>query len=165
MFVQLDHEVTLNDARPLARPTLPSRPCKALDEQGLIQLGIPESYKLIGNETRRATCAALPVSALWRPHDCHQGLRARLRAKMAANTKQFRHVMTLTFCERSGFCASPRCSKPAAISLVTTTSINALTIRCCAPSTYQNAAAAFPDFSPRHFGRVASASRIQSRPA
>jgi hypothetical protein len=50
--------------------------------------------------TRYATCAALPVPALRRPHDCDRGLRARLRAKVVARAKQDRYVMSRTTRER-----------------------------------------------------------------
>jgi hypothetical protein len=32
--------------------------------------------------------------ALWRSHDHHRGIRARLRAEVAADAKQGRHVMS-----------------------------------------------------------------------
>ena len=40
--------------------------------------------------------AALPMPALRRPHDWNRGLRARLRAKVAADHKQDRHIMSQT---------------------------------------------------------------------
>ena len=40
------------------------------------------------------------MPALRRPHDCDRGLRARLRAKVAADPKQDRHIMSQTACER-----------------------------------------------------------------
>jgi hypothetical protein len=45
--------------------------------------------------------AALPP--LWRSHDRHRGVRARLRAEVAADTEQDRHVMSQSPCERRGF--------------------------------------------------------------
>jgi hypothetical protein len=51
----------------------------------------------------RATCAGLPMPALWRLHDRHRGVRPRLRAKVAANAEQGRHVMSQTPCDRSHF--------------------------------------------------------------
>src|SRR5208337_4292264 len=53
--------------------------------------------------TGRAAYAALPMPALRRPHDCDRGLRARLRAKVAADTKHNRHVMSHTSSERRRF--------------------------------------------------------------
>jgi integrase len=47
-----------------------------------------------------ATSAALLVPALWRSHDRHRGLHARLRAEVEATTDQDRHVMNRTSCER-----------------------------------------------------------------
>ena len=49
-----------------------------------------------GDHTGRAACGALPMPALRRPHDRHRGLRARLRAEVAADAKQVRHVMSRT---------------------------------------------------------------------
>jgi hypothetical protein len=43
----------------------------------------------------------MPV--LWRAHDRHRDLRARLPAELAADTDQDRHVMSQTSCERCGF--------------------------------------------------------------
>ena len=43
------------------------------------------------------------MPALWRPHDCDRGLRARPRAKVAADPKQGRYVMSQTACERRHF--------------------------------------------------------------
>ena len=40
---------------------------------------------------------------LWRSHDRDRDLRARLRAEVAANTEQDRHIMSQTSCERCGF--------------------------------------------------------------
>jgi hypothetical protein len=40
---------------------------------------------------------------LWRSHDRHRGVRARLRAEVAADTGQDRYVMSQTFCRRCGF--------------------------------------------------------------
>ena len=54
----------------------------------------------ISHRSRRLCCAALPAPALRRPHDCNRGLRARLRAKVAADPKQDRHIMSQTACER-----------------------------------------------------------------
>jgi hypothetical protein len=56
--------------------------------------------KAAGYHTGRAACAALPMPALRRPHDCDRGLRARLRAKVAADPKPDRHIMSQTACER-----------------------------------------------------------------
>ena len=56
--------------------------------------------KAAGYPTGRAACAALPMPALRRPHDCDRGLRARLRANVAADPKQDRHIMSQTACER-----------------------------------------------------------------
>src|SRR4029077_19248277 len=44
-----------------------------------------------------ATCAALLVPALWRSHDRHRGVRARLPAEVAPDAEQDRHVMSQTF--------------------------------------------------------------------
>ena len=44
-----------------------------------------------------ATCTALPMPALWRSHDCDRGVRVRLRAEVAADAEQDRHVMSQTF--------------------------------------------------------------------
>ena len=49
-----------------------------------------------------ATCAALLVPALWRSHDRHRGVRARLRAEVAPDAEQDRHVMSQTFPVRCG---------------------------------------------------------------
>jgi hypothetical protein len=43
----------------------------------------------------------MPV--LWRAHDRHRDLRARLPAELAADTDQDRHVMSHTSCEGCGF--------------------------------------------------------------
>jgi len=43
------------------------------------------------------------MSPLWRAHDRHRDLRTRLRAELAANTEQDRHLMSQTYCERCGF--------------------------------------------------------------
>jgi hypothetical protein len=43
------------------------------------------------------------MPALWRPHDCHRGVRVRLRAEVAADGEQDRHVMSQTSCDRCGF--------------------------------------------------------------
>jgi hypothetical protein len=40
---------------------------------------------------------------MWRSHDRHRDFRARLRAELAADTEQDRHVMSQTSCERCGF--------------------------------------------------------------
>ncbi len=40
------------------------------------------------------------MPALRRPHDRHRGLRARLPAKVAADPKHDRHIMSQTACER-----------------------------------------------------------------
>jgi hypothetical protein len=56
--------------------------------------------KPAGRHAGCATCAALLVPALWRSHDRHRGLRARLRAEVATDTEQDRLVMSQTFCER-----------------------------------------------------------------
>ena len=37
---------------------------------------------------RYPACAALPMPVLWRAHDRHRDLRARLRAELAPDTKQ-----------------------------------------------------------------------------
>ena len=44
-----------------------------------------------------------PCPVLWRAHDRHRELRTRLRAEVATNTDQDRHVMSQTSCERCGF--------------------------------------------------------------
>jgi hypothetical protein len=49
-----------------------------------------------GCHAGRARCAALLVPALWRSHDRHRGVRARLRAAVAANASCDRHVMSET---------------------------------------------------------------------
>ena len=59
--------------------------------------------KAAGYHAGCATCAALPVPALWRPHDRHRGVRARLRAEVATDAEQDRHIMSQTSCERRGF--------------------------------------------------------------
>jgi len=41
--------------------------------------GDPQEQPYIA--TGHATCAALPMPALWRPHDRDRGVRTRLRAK------------------------------------------------------------------------------------
>jgi len=43
----------------------------------------------------------MPV--LRRPHDRHRGLRARMRAKVAADPKHDRHIMSQTACQRRRF--------------------------------------------------------------
>jgi len=48
-------------------------------------------------------CAALPVPTLRRPHDRDRGVRARLRAKLAPDAEQGRHVMTQAYCESRDF--------------------------------------------------------------
>jgi hypothetical protein len=50
-----------------------------------------------------ATCAALPLPALWRPHDRDRGVRTRLRAELASDAEQDRHVMSQTALERRHF--------------------------------------------------------------
>src|ERR1700756_3709446 len=40
---------------------------------------------------------------LRRPHDRDRGVRARLRAKLAPDVEQGRHVMTQAYCERRDF--------------------------------------------------------------
>jgi hypothetical protein len=45
--------------------------------------------------TRRTVCAALPMPALRRSHDCHRSLRARLRAKVAAGPLKFAFAFLL----------------------------------------------------------------------
>ena len=47
--------------------------------------------------------AALPMPALRRPHDRHRGLRARMRAEVAADPKHDRHIMSQTACQRRRF--------------------------------------------------------------
>jgi len=37
---------------------------------------------------RHATCTALPLSALWRPHDRDRGVRTRLRAEVASDASR-----------------------------------------------------------------------------
>jgi hypothetical protein len=59
--------------------------------------------KAAGCGAGRPTCTALPMPALWRPHDCDRGVRVRLRAEVAADAEQDRHVMSQTSCERCGF--------------------------------------------------------------
>ena len=49
-----------------------------------------------GCHTERAARAALPMPALRRPHDRHRGVRTRLRAEVAADAGQVRHVMSQT---------------------------------------------------------------------
>jgi hypothetical protein len=48
-------------------------------------------------------CAALPMPPLWRSHDRYRGVRARLRAEVAADTEQDRHLMSQTPGNRCGF--------------------------------------------------------------
>ena len=50
----------------------------------------------------------LPMSTLWRPHDHHRGVRARLRADVAANPSQDRHIMSQTPRGRLDFLAPMR---------------------------------------------------------
>ena len=50
-----------------------------------------------------ATCAALPLPALWRPHDRDRGVRTRLRAEVASDAQQDRHIMSRTALERRDF--------------------------------------------------------------
>jgi Transposase zinc-binding domain len=50
-----------------------------------------------------APCAALPLSALWRPHDRDRGVRTRLRAEVASDDQQDRHIMSQTALERRDF--------------------------------------------------------------
>jgi hypothetical protein len=51
----------------------------------------------------RTRCVCCPGHAvLWRAYDRHRDLRARLRAEVAADTKQDRHVMRQTACKRCG---------------------------------------------------------------
>jgi hypothetical protein len=52
---------------------------------------------------RIARVAVLPMPPLRRSHDRHRGVRARLRADVAADTEQDRHVMSQTSCRRGGF--------------------------------------------------------------
>ena len=59
--------------------------------------------KAAGRHAGCAACTALLVPALWRSHDRHRGLRARLRAEVATDTDQDQLVMSQTFCERCGF--------------------------------------------------------------
>jgi hypothetical protein len=40
---------------------------------------------------------------LWRAYDRHRDLRARLRAELAADTEQDRHLMSQTSCDRCSF--------------------------------------------------------------
>jgi hypothetical protein len=56
-----------------------------------------------GCHTGRAARAALPMPALRRPHDRHRGLRARMRAKVAAGPKHDRHIMSHTVRQRRRF--------------------------------------------------------------
>ena len=49
-----------------------------------------------GCHTERAARAALPMPTLRRPHDRHRGVRTRLRAEVAADAGQVRHVMSQT---------------------------------------------------------------------
>jgi hypothetical protein len=49
-----------------------------------------------GYHTGRAACAAMPMPALRSPHDRDRGLRSRLPAEVAADTKHNRHVMSQT---------------------------------------------------------------------
>jgi hypothetical protein len=44
-----------------------------------------------------------PMPVLWRTHDRHRDLRARLPAELAANTKQDRHVVSQTPCKQCSF--------------------------------------------------------------
>jgi len=59
--------------------------------------------KATGYRAGRPTCAALPVPTLWRSDDRDRADRARLRAEVAADAEQHRHVMSQTHCERCGF--------------------------------------------------------------
>ena len=56
-----------------------------------------------GSRAGYPTDAALPMSALWRSHDRHRGVRTRLRAQVAANASHDRHVITQASCQRSTF--------------------------------------------------------------
>ena len=84
---------------------------------------------------------------------------------MAANTEQFRHVMTQTFCQCSDFRASLSWLR-AGGNLSRHNYVDQYTDHPLLRSEHlPKSAAAFPDSSRSHFGRVGSASRIQSRPA
>ena len=91
-----------------------------------------------------ATCAALLVPALWRSHDRHRGVRARLRAEVAPDAEHDRHVMSQTFPVRCGlpvpmrwFHAGGDPSRPIA-------RISAPMARCCAPSVRRNGYCTLP---------------------
>ena len=57
-----------------------------------------ETRSPLSHRTRLARCPPMP--ALRRPDDRHRGLRARLRAKVAADPKHDPHIMSKTACER-----------------------------------------------------------------
>src|SRR3977135_3008274 len=56
-----------------------------------------------GYRRGHATFTALPLSALWRPHDRDRGVRTRLRAEVASDAQQGRHIMSQTALERRDF--------------------------------------------------------------
>ena len=109
-----------------------------------------------------ATCAALLVPALWRSHDRHRGVRARLPAEVAPDAEQDRHVMSQTFPVRCGlpvpmrwFHAGGDPSRPIAC-------ISAPMARCCAPSVRRNGYCTLPDLTRcRQAGEVVLALRAQ----
>ena len=59
-----------------------------------------------GRHAGRAARGALPMPALRRPHDRHRGLRARLRAEVAADARHKRHVMSQTRLSAPPLCRS-----------------------------------------------------------
>jgi hypothetical protein len=52
------------------------------------------------------------MPALRRSHDRHRGVRARLRAEVATNTRQDRHLMSQTASARYGLLVSKRWLRP-----------------------------------------------------
>jgi hypothetical protein len=64
---------------------------------------LPPTRNSVGYRAGCAARAALPMPALRHPHDRDRGIRARLRAEVAADTKRVRHVMSQTSSERRRF--------------------------------------------------------------
>ena len=114
----------------------------------------------------RPTCIALPMPALRRPHDRDRGVRVRLRAEVAADAKQDRHVMSQPPASVAAFPFRCAGAVPAPISLDPITSINAPSGRRCAPSPHRDAYRMLPT-SPacRHAARILPGSRPPSRSA
>src|SRR6266702_1980489 len=78
--------------------------------------GCRRPARAAGYRHRHATYDVLPMPALRRPNDRDRGVRARLRAEVAPDAEQDRHVMSQTSRERCYF-PVPAGSAPAAIPL------------------------------------------------